>query len=83
MEVTIFYSSLILQHRCVPQERLTLPEGTTAADLMAILSEKYEKLAPLLNVALLSINKEVTFADRKIHDGDEVRIFPAISGGSG
>jgi molybdopterin converting factor small subunit len=82
-KVIACYSSLLRQIRGVRQEHLTLPDGTTAADLMAILSEKYEKLAPLLNIALYSNNREVVFADGKIHDGDEVRIFPAISGGSG
>jgi molybdopterin converting factor small subunit len=81
MKVTISYSSRMRQIRGVRQEHLTLPDGTTAADLMAILSEKYADLAPLMNVALLSINKEVTFADSEIQDGDEIRIFPAISGG--
>lgn len=81
MEVTIIYSSLLRQIRGVRQERMSLPDGTTAADLIAILSEKYEDLAPILGVSLLSINREVTFADSEIQNGDEVRIFPAVSGG--
>ena len=83
MKVTISYSSLMRKHRGVPHESLILPEGTTAADLIAILSEKYEKLAPLLNIALYSNNREVVFADSEIQDGDEIRLFLPISGGSG
>lgn len=83
IEVTIFYSSLLRQLHGVRQERLTLPDGTTAADLIAILSEKYENLAPTLNVSLLSINQEITYPEDEIQDGDEVRIFPAVSGGTG
>lgn len=82
IEVTVRYSSLLLQLRGVRQERLTVPDGTTAADLITILSEKYDKLAPILGVALLSINRGVTSPEDEIQDGDEIRIFPAISGGS-
>ena len=39
------------------------------------------RLAPALPTALVSINREFAFAEDALHDGDEVGLFPPVSGG--
>lgn len=67
------------------QERLSLDlgAGATVADLKARLAEAVPSLVPALPTALVSINHEFAFAEDPVHDGDEVALFPPVSGGAG
>jgi molybdopterin synthase catalytic subunit len=64
--------------------RLTLEfDGeATVADLKARLAELSPELAPALPTALVSVNREFAFATDPLHDGDEVALFPPVSGGA-
>ena len=64
------------------KERLEVPDGSTVGDLKSRLGERGERIALALNVALFSINREFAFAEEMLHEGDEVGIFPPVSGGS-
>lgn len=81
MEITVLYFATLRDHTGLTQERLTLSEDSTVADLMETLSKHHEKLARNLEVALVAVNREYAFPDEKLHDGDEVAIFPPVSGG--
>jgi len=83
MEVTVLYFATLRDHRGLRQERLTLPDGATIAELKAILCKRHSNLAPALEAAILSVNREYAFPKDEIHDGDEVALFPPVSGGVG
>jgi molybdopterin synthase catalytic subunit len=63
-------------------ENLELPDGSTIGDLKRRLGERGERIALAVNVALFSINREFAFAEEMLHEGDEVGVFPPVSGGS-
>jgi len=63
-------------------EKLEIPDGSTIGDLRGKLSERGERIALSLNVALFSINREFAFAEETLQEGDEVGVFPPVSGGS-
>src|SRR3990172_5000354 len=65
-------------------DRLTLDldAPATVADLKARLASAVPDLAPALPTALISVNREFAFATDSLHDGDEVALFPPVSGGS-
>jgi MoaE-MoaD fusion protein len=66
------------------RERLTLdlePE-TTVAMLKSRLASEVPALAPALPTALVSVNREFAFAEDTVRDGDEVALFPPVSGGT-
>ena len=64
------------------KEKLEVPDGSTVGDLKTRLGERGERIALALNVALFSINREYAFAEEMLHEGDEVGVFPPVSGGS-
>jgi molybdopterin converting factor subunit 1 len=61
---------------------LELADGATVAELKARLSRDVPALTPNLPTALVSRNKEFAFAEDVLNDGDEVALFPPVSGGS-
>jgi molybdopterin synthase catalytic subunit len=55
--------------------------AATVDDLKARLAQVAPDLAPALPTALVSVNHEFAFAADPLHDGDEVALFPPVSGG--
>jgi molybdopterin converting factor small subunit len=91
--VTVSYYNMLRLHTGLAQERLELPEGTEVAAAIRRLAERH---GPALAELLLSpsgelashlvvfCNQQLVFPGepvRPLADGDEVKLFPAISGG--
>ena len=64
------------------KEKLEIPDGSTIGDLKDRLGERGDRIAQALNVALFSINREFAFAEEMLQEGDEVGVFPPVSGGA-
>ena len=64
------------------KEKLEIPDGSTIGDLKGRLGERGDRIAQALSVALFSINREFAFAEEMLQEGDEVGIFPPVSGGA-
>jgi len=58
-----------------------LNEGATVGDLLKALHAEYPKLADLTSRTVISVNQEFVTPDNLLSDGDEVAIFPPVSGG--
>jgi molybdopterin synthase catalytic subunit len=61
---------------------LELSDGSTVSTLKSRLAADFPNLAPALPTALVSVNHEFAFAEDALKDGDEVALFPPVSGGS-
>lgn len=61
---------------------LELAVPATVRDLKSALAGTSPRLAEHLPTALVSVNREFAFPDDLIHEGDEVALFPPVSGGS-
>jgi len=59
-----------------------LPDNATAGDLVESLREKFDGLTLTAEQTILSVNQEFAAADAILQDGDEVAIFPPVSGGT-
>ena len=64
------------------KEKLEIPDGSTIVDLKGRLGERGDRIAQALSVALFSINREFAFAEEMLQEGDEVGVFPPVSGGA-
>ncbi len=62
---------------------IELPDGATVANLVEVLSEQFPDLVPALPIAVVAINQEYASHDVRLTDGDQVAIFPPVSGGRG
>ena len=60
-----------------------LKPNSTAATAFEEVLEKYPDLRRFGRSLLFAVNQEYAVADREVHDGDELAVFPPVSGGSG
>lgn len=65
-----------------PQLRVSLAEPAQVADLLQALRERCPPLAPALDSALVAVNREFAFPSSPLASGDEVALFPPVSGGA-
>lgn len=61
---------------------VTVDEPATVATLLAAAERAYPSLATSLPIALASVNKAFASTDTAVFPGDEVALFPPVSGGS-
>ncbi len=83
MRVTVLYFATLRDRAGTRQESLDLPEGATVADLRARLSENRPALAQALPAAVVAVNRQFAKPEVALKDGDEVAVFPPVSGGAG
>ena len=59
-----------------------LPDEATVSVLLDRLAAAQPKLAPALATCVVAINQEFAFGSTPIRSGDEVALFPPVSGGT-
>jgi molybdopterin synthase catalytic subunit len=62
---------------------VSVAEPATVATLLAAAEKAHPNLATSLPIALVSVNKAFAGKDTAVSPGDEVALFPPVSGGSG
>jgi len=63
------------------EQTVSAPEGCTLSELMTILSQATPDLKLTGRTIYAAINQNYTKGDHVLADGDEVAIFPPVSGG--
>lgn len=58
-----------------------LNDGASVKDLLDILYAEFPRLSELTSRAVITVNQEFSTPDSRLEDGDEVAIFPPVSGG--
>ena len=59
-----------------------LPSGATIDDLWQRLESRFPKLGPYKSIVLTSVNEDYVTREAVVCDGDEVALFPPVSGGA-
>jgi molybdopterin converting factor subunit 1 len=60
---------------------LELPAGATVADLLEHLAAEYPAIVPLLERTIVTVNQSYANRSQSVGAGDEIAIFPPVSGG--
>lgn len=81
MHVTVLYFATLRDLTGERQETLELSPPATLADLKEALQERHPSIEPSLGTALFAINREYAFPEDTLEGGDEVAVFPPVSGG--
>jgi len=82
MQIRVLYFATLRDRAGVREESLSIPAESTVSDLKQALGERHQSLGPALDSVLVSVNREYAFPGEQLADGDEVAIFPPVSGGS-
>ncbi len=82
MTLRILYFATMRDLAGVREETVSLPDGLRIEDLKSLLGRKHPELIKAFNSAIFAVNREFAFDDHPLMDGDEVAIFPPVSGGS-
>jgi molybdopterin converting factor subunit 1 len=64
------------------ERELVLTGVTTSSQVMAKLIEQFPALGRFGNSLLFAVNQEYAREDREVKDGDELAVFPPVSGGA-
>lgn len=83
MEVQIRLFATLKDRAGREQISVWLPDGASVADLLRAVGETYPALQPYLPSAVVAINQEFAFPEDRLRSGDEVALFPPVSGGDG
>ncbi len=82
IQLTVLYFATLRQRVGIREERIKLAENSRVSDLLALLQERHVNLAPAIPSTLVSINREYATPEAILDDGDEVALFPPVSGGA-
>jgi molybdopterin converting factor subunit 1 len=61
---------------------IDLTEGAAVGDLLKALHDEYPRLADMTPRTIISVNQDFATLDSLLGDGDEVALFPPVSGGA-
>jgi len=81
MTLRILYFATMRDLAGVREETVSLPDGLRVKDLKSLLGEKHPELIKAFNSAIFAVNREFAFDNHPLKEGDEVAIFPPVSGG--
>jgi molybdopterin converting factor subunit 1 len=81
MQVTVSLFATLRQIAGWKERQVTVSEGTTLGDLMQMLTEQHPELKLTERTLYAAVNQEYAQKDTPLTDGDEVAIFPPVSGG--
>ena len=82
MKLRILYFATIRDSAGEREEIVSLTEGSQLTDLKECLGKNHPRLVGVLDTAIFAVNREYALDDHPLNDGDEVAIFPPVSGGS-
>jgi len=60
---------------------MTLPAGATVPAVLDALVRQYPALAPLAPYLRVAVNQQLVDGERIVREGDDLAIFPPMSGG--
>lgn len=85
MKVNILYFAKLREAVGVEAETLEINENSKVLDLLNFLKDRDEKWSEYFNdkknLLRVAINQKIVDSDHFISDGDEIAIFPPVTGG--
>jgi molybdopterin synthase catalytic subunit len=82
MAITLLYFSILRLRTGLARDTLEVAAPISVGQLRQILVERHPALAQVLPSAVAAINRDFASDESMISDGDEVALFPPVSGGA-
>jgi molybdopterin converting factor subunit 1 len=81
MNIQVRLFATLRQQAGWAQQRFELPDGATLADALAAVDHAVPGLNLPKRTVYVAVNQEYAKGVQVLHEGDEVAIFPPVSGG--
>ncbi|UCC92324.1 MAG: molybdopterin converting factor subunit 1 [Thermoplasmata archaeon] len=81
MDIRVRYFAAHKEITGVPEETVSVPEGTTVDGLMEAVMALHPELEPIRRDTMVSVNRGVGSGGIVLKEGDDVALFPPIQGG--
>jgi molybdopterin converting factor subunit 1 len=81
MQVQVLYFATLRDLAGARHETVELDPGATLGDLKDLLAERHQPLKAALGTAVGAVNREFATPDQPLSEGDEIGLFPPVSGG--
>lgn len=81
MRIDVLFFATLKDRAGTPHLTVDVPNGADIGQLKALLSQMQPALAPALGTTIAAVNHEFAFPETPLHEGDEVALFPPVSGG--
>jgi molybdopterin synthase catalytic subunit len=81
MQVRLLFFATLKDIIGAREMQLELPKGATVSDVLTRLESSYPRVKDYRPVVLTAVNEEYVDQSALVEDGDEVAIFPPVSGG--
>jgi molybdopterin synthase catalytic subunit len=82
VRIRVLYFASLRQRLGVSEESLELSEPATVVGLKREVARLHPQVTDALPTTIASVNREFAFPEQELHPGDEVALFPPVSGGS-
>lgn len=82
MKIKVLYFATLRDRSGRREEELEVEAGASVRELKAHLAQTRSSLAPALDTCLVAVNHEFASDQEILAEGDEVGLFPPVSGGS-
>ena len=81
MKIVVKYFALFRDIAGTDQDTVVIAEGLSVSELLETIRMKYPDMEKTKRDVLVSVNRNFATHEVKLKDGDEVAIFPPVSGG--
>jgi len=83
MQVRVLFFATLKDIVGARQMQLDVPAGATVADVLTRLEGRFPRIKDYRPVVLTAVNEEYVAQSTRVEEGDEVAVFPPVSGGDG
>ncbi len=82
MKITVLLFATLKQRAGWNRKEVEIESGTTVADLLQWMDRQHPHIRVRQISVYVAVNEEYAAAQQELYEGDEVALFPPVSGGT-